>query len=26
MCLGDIVNTFAYVDIDISIDSLRKCQ
>jgi len=24
-CLGDVLNTFAYVDIDISDDSLRKC-
>jgi len=26
ICLGGVVNTFAYVDIDISDDSLRKCQ
>ena len=26
ICSGDAVNTFAYVDINISDDGLRKCQ
>ena len=26
ICLGEIVNTFAYIDIDISDINLQKCQ